>query len=388
MSWLSDYDQRTAWKYEPIRDMFPTRAELTRKVCPDGTFAPFPGSTAVFRADRTCRRIIQLMQGILCRELEETGMLASRLPADSIHMTLHDLVSPGGPASGAGEAYRRSTADSILSAVQTAEGIRKDFSGRSISMVSDRIVSMVSESLVLLLRPQTESDAELLAEMYARFERIRPLPYPLTPHITLAYFRPGMLNGDALGAAVDAAQVHPGDAPVFAFATEALTAQSFLDMQTYMDIPVRICFCCDGGMNRSVMAAAVTSCLADRRGIPLVAEARAAYPNTRGRTVPDQVLKTLENHGMAGAMQRSVRYLDQGEESQFTCFAGITAGALDRFHWLGIPEGKQEEAGHFFYGVRDPEYGEVTHEQAFCELYERAGKYLDVLEIRYRMHMK
>ena len=53
-------------------------------------------------------------------------------------------------------------------------------------MVADRIVNMVSKSLVLMLRPGTEEDFELLLEMYRRFDSVAALPYPLTPHITLA----------------------------------------------------------------------------------------------------------------------------------------------------------------------------------------------------------
>ena len=105
-------------------------------------------------------------------------------------------------------------------------------------MVADRIVSMVSKSLVLLLRPQREEDYELLLELYHRFDPVQKLPYPLTPHITLAYFRPGtIIDGDLLREAVDAAQIDPDNAPVFEFSPKAITVQHFHDMKTYMDVP-------------------------------------------------------------------------------------------------------------------------------------------------------
>ncbi len=47
MSLLSDYEQRTAWKYEPVRGVFPTHEGLTAKVRPDGGYMPFAGSTVV-----------------------------------------------------------------------------------------------------------------------------------------------------------------------------------------------------------------------------------------------------------------------------------------------------------------------------------------------------
>lgn len=102
--------------------------------------------------------------------------------------------------------------------------------------------------------------------MYGRFDEIVSLPYPFTPHITLAYFRPGLLDGNRLGEAVNAAQIDPDQALMFEFYPEGLTAQVFRDMQRYADIPQRICFCCDGGLNRSVLAANILNHMARERG--------------------------------------------------------------------------------------------------------------------------
>ncbi len=378
MSLLSDYEQRTAWKYEPIRGSFHTADSLISKVRSDGGYAPFPGSTAVFRPGKKCLRIIRMMQSVLRGKLEETGMLADVLPASVIHMTLHDLVSPEIRVSRSEEEYEREIADSIKRAAGIVEDIRREYAGRRITMVSDRIVNMVSKSLVLLLKPQTEQDYELLLEMYRRFDVIRELPYPLTPHITLAYFKPGMLDGDQLGRVVELAQIHPDNAPVFEFCSESLTAQRFSDMRTYRDVPERICFCCDGGLNRSVMAACILNHLARERNLPVTGEARAAYSNTQGWPVSEQVRKTLENHGITpdGAYV-SARFLEEKEIPWFTGFAGISDGAMERISGLNLPEDRFYSLSRVFFGVRDPEYGEITHEQAFKELYERVEKYLD-----------
>ncbi|MBQ9009687.1 MAG: hypothetical protein IJ088_10200 [Clostridia bacterium] len=237
MSLISDYEQRTAWKYEPIHGWFHTHEGLERKVNPDGSYAPFYGSTVVFRPGAKCFHFIHEMQKFIHYRLDETGMLASPLPESTIHMTLHDLISPEMCSSGSEEEYNHEVAQSFVRASGIVEEIRKDYAGRKISMVPDRIVNMVSKSLVLMLRPQNEEDFELLRELYRRFDAVQSLPYPLTPHITLAYFRPCMIDGDRLGETVGAAQVFPEKAPVFEFFPEGLTAQSFLDMQTYQDIP-------------------------------------------------------------------------------------------------------------------------------------------------------
>lgn len=247
MNLLSELDQRLAWKYEPIHGSFQTHKDLENKVSPNGEFVPFPGSTVVFRPDDLCFDVVRMMQELIHVRLENTNMLAEKLPAYSIHMTLHDLVSPEmNPASSEGgdseESYRNEVSCSIDEAVKIVEEIRKEFAGRRFCMVADRIVSMVSKSLVLLLRPQTEEDYELLLELYHRFDPVQKLPYPLTPHITLAYFRPGTIDGDLLREAVDAAQIDRHNAPVFEFSPEAITVQHFLDMKTYLDVPAGSAF--------------------------------------------------------------------------------------------------------------------------------------------------
>ncbi len=387
MSLLSEYESRTSWKHEPIHGAFHTHEGLTHKVDQDGNYVVFPGTTVVFRPDKRCLQAIQLMQRVLDQKLHETGMIMPILPASTIHMTLHDLVSPEQCVSDAAHpgAYEREMAESLNSAVKIVEGIRKDYAGRKITMVADRIVNMVSKSLVLLLKPRTEQDYELLLDMYGRFDEIVSLPYPLTPHITLAYFRPGLLDGDRLGEAVNFAQIDPDQALTFEFYPEGLTAQVFRDMGSYADVPQRICFCCDGGLNRSVMAANILNHMAKERGLPAKGEARSAYQNTQGRPVPEQVWKTLEQHGIqADCAYMAARFLESRDMSLFSHFAGITACAMDRISWMGLLGERVEPVSRFFYGVRDPEYGEITYEQAFNELYDRTARYLDWLEDWYK----
>lgn len=387
MSLLSDYEERTAWKYEPIRGTFPTHPNLIRKVNQDGSYAPFAGSTVVFRSGRMCSQVIQLMQKALYLHLTGTDMLATLLPDSTVHMTLHDLISPETCSSDQEEAYRREMDDSLEKAAAIVESIHREYAGRKIAMASDRIVNMMSKSLVLMLRPRTEQDYKLLLELYQRFDGLQPLPYPLTPHITLAYFKPGMLDGGRLGKALDAVQINPDSAPVFEFCPEGLTVQSFSDMQSYADYPMTLCFCCDGGLNRSVMAAQILNHLAKERNLPLTAAARAAYRSTEGWRVSDQVWMTLERHGIRPDKTfSSARYLEDQEMSHFSAFAGITDGAIQRLMMLSLPEEKIYEASRFFFGVPDPEYGEISHEQAFRELHRRAEKYLDAFAAEYGKH--
>ncbi len=383
MSLLSEYEQRTAWKYEPIRGSFHTAQGLAKKVDPDGNYQPFPGTTVVFRPESICSQTVAMMQRVLYHRLEGSGMLASALPVSTIHMTLHDLVSPEKCISDPMDpgAYHREMAESLGRAADITEKIQSDFAGQKITMVADRIVNMVSKSLVLLLKPQTEQDYERLLQMYRQFNDIVELPYPLTPHITLAYFRPGMLDGDRLGEAVEFAQINPECTPVFDFYPEGLTAQRFLDMQHYLDDPMRICFCCDGGMNRSVMAAQILNHMAAERKLPIVGEARAAFPDTEGEPIPAEVWRTLEEHGIKTVRENSTAvYLDTSQVPRFSRFAVISEGARDRVSMLGLPREQFEQESSFFYGVRDPQYREVTHEQAFQDICGRMTRFLDSYE--------
>ena len=402
MSLLEDYDRRTSWKYGLLRGFFQTSDSLTEKVAPDGGFVPFPGSTVVFRPGKTCFCMIRMFQDFLYYRLGPSGMLARRLPDDTVHMTLHDLISPEAGVYAAAEEADAKIAESIRQAAGIAENAAMDFAGETIAMVPDRIVSMVSKSLVLLLRPQTERDFETLMEMYRRFDCIRRLPYPLTPHITLAYFRPGTLDGDRLQEATAPIQPDPGNAPPFIFYPEGLTAQYFSDMGTYADVPVRICFC--GEPDLSVMAACILNSLAAKRGLRVTGEPGNECADTQGRVAENRVRRTLEAHGIGpGSVllpsttlshheckdftdidhpignHPAARYIEDKDVSRFTYFAAVSGEAMDRFSALCVPKDKVFIVSRFFYGVKDPAYG-ASMEEAFEDLMIRTRNCLDALE--------
>lgn len=381
MALLEEYELRTAWKYEPIRGTFHTAQGLENKIKPDGSYAPFYGSTVVFRSGRQELQMINMMQRLLHHKLESSGMLVSPLPVSTIHMTLHDLISPEFCTTDSGnqEEYHIEVAKSVKHAEVKVAEIRKEYAGLKITMVADRIVNMVSKSLVLLLKPQTEEDYKMLLEMYGRFDEVKRLPYPLTPHITLAYFKPGMIDGERLGEAVEFAQIHPDHAPVFEFYTEGITVQKFSDMKTYRDIPERICFCCDGGLNRSVMAANILNHMASEKNLPICGEARASYPNTQGWEIPQKTWEVLENNKVnPDKSHLTARYLEEYELSHFTAFAPISYGAMNLLSRLGIPEERKWED---LLGVKDPAYEGISHEEAFKELYEKIEKLFEKIKI-------
>lgn len=382
MTLLEEYEQRTAWKYAPVGGPSPTHTGLRNKIGPDGQFLPFSGSTSVFRLDRDTFRMVRMIQASLHRQLDETGMLAQPLPESTFHMTLHDLVNPEQTASsGEGQKeYVQEVENSLKHAEAIARGIRERYAGQEIVMIPDRIVNMVGKSLVLLMKPASEQDYSLLLDMYQQFDAIKTLPYPLTPHITLAYFRPGMIDGERLGAVVDAIQPDPAASPVCRLYPEALTAQSFSDMAHYRDVPLKVCFCCDGGMNRSAMCANMLNYFAKEQGLPLRAEARSAFQNTHGQVIPEEVWHTLEKHGIKTDRSfQSARYLDEKDFGAFSQFAMISAGAADRIALLGVPDDKCRTLSNIFFGIGDPAY-ESSYEQAYADILERMDRLFRLME--------
>ena len=349
---------------------------------PDGNYRSFLGSTVVFRLDRDTFRMVRLIQATLHRHLDETGMLAKPLPVSTLHMTLHDLVSPEQNASGSeGEKqYAREVENSLRQAEIIVRSIQERYTGQEITLIPDRIVNMVSKSLVLLLKPASEKDYSLLLEIYRQFDAVKALPYPLTPHITLAYFRPGMIDGERLGAVIHALQPDPGASPVCNLHPESLTAQSFSDMAHYRDEPIKICFCCDGGMNRSVMCASMLNHLAKEKGWSLRAEARSVFQNTHGQAIPEEVWHTLEKHGIKTDRSfLSARYLDDKDFAAFSQFVMISAGAVDRIALLGVPDDRCRTLSNIFFGIGDPAH-ESSYEQAYADILERMDRLFRLME--------
>lgn len=171
-----------------------TAAGLRSKVNPDGKLLPFPGNTVVFLLDGQARLALRSIQDSL---YEKCGfLLADRLVPDTFHMTLHDLANevllPQREQMAAG-------ARTILDEIRAAQM-------PCIPMKATWTFNMVNTSIVLGLQPKTDSAWQQLDDLYCRFQQVRHLSYALTPHITLAYFRPGCYGSaestrlrDALG---------------------------------------------------------------------------------------------------------------------------------------------------------------------------------------------
>lgn len=203
---------------------FTTNPGLTNKVDASGAFRPFFGSTVVFALDDGAKRALAPVQAALHRDIGD--LLARPLETDTLHMTLHDLVS--GPART--DALVQDMARVQSQVLPLLRAWRKE---PALRMRATRIFNLVHTSVVLGLAPAEEESWRQLERMYQALEAVVPLGYGLTPHITLAYYRPGSYSApDAarLRAALGTAEL------AVTLPMQALAYQTFSDMNHYQEV--------------------------------------------------------------------------------------------------------------------------------------------------------
>jgi len=203
-------------------DCLETRPGLRAKADAMGRLLPFVGNTTVFLLDDDTKAAILPLQ----RRLYETAgwLLAEPLSPETFHMTLHDLANGApSPETSLWIAETGTAARSILAELKAE-------ASRPLHMKTTWIFNMVNTSIVLGLAPADPETEARLCHMYARLNAVVPLDYPLCPHITLAYFRPGTYGREALAA------LRPALTPVsleLTLSMENLVLQAFSDMNHY-----------------------------------------------------------------------------------------------------------------------------------------------------------
>ena len=154
-------------------------------------------------------------------------LLAQRLSPDTFHMTLHDLANgaPGGKT----RAWMQATEP-------IAKRILEDIKAEDlppIAMGGTWMFNMVNTSIVLGLAPEDSEGEVRLQRMYEALHAAVPLSYALTPHITLAYFKPGTYCGESLEAL--RSTLHSAPIPI-TLDMEKLVLQHFSDMNHYYSL--------------------------------------------------------------------------------------------------------------------------------------------------------
>lgn len=205
----------------PEQEFMSTNPNLGKKVNEKGAFLPFYGNTVVFDLSMETKQALQNLQDEL---YQSAGwMLSQKLNPSTFHMTLHDLVN--GPE----------RSDDLMCRMKEAEGKVKRILEQwrhlpPLRMKTTWMFNMVNTSIVLGLTPADAESWHRLDEMYLVLESVVPLGYALTPHITMAYFKPGTWSHYDMKFLRKA--LRPVELEV-KLQMEDLSYQEFLDMNHY-----------------------------------------------------------------------------------------------------------------------------------------------------------
>ena len=217
---LDDYIYRSM----PQWGDFTTNPNLRKKVDDAGNLLPFLGNTVVFLLDDDTKEKLRELQESLYQAAPD--MLAQPLQMSTFHMTLHDLANgtPGQPGLQEYMSYTQERVSQILPDWKDASPLR---------MNTTWLFNMVNTSIVLGLKPADEESWHRLDEMYTALEFVVKLDYALTPHITMAYFRPGTHSQEQVHRISDALRNVDLD---ITLRMEDLVVQNFTDMNHYITV--------------------------------------------------------------------------------------------------------------------------------------------------------
>ena len=204
-----------------------TKPLLVEKVAPDGGLLPFFGNTMIFDLPAGTQLLIARMQLLLHHHCG--WMLAEPLAPATLHMTLHDLLN-GVDASDLAEPVRcTGEAARTILRQHRADGIPP------IRLTSTLAFNMTNGSVALGFAPDTEADYTALMSMHADYQSVVALNYPLTPHVTLAYFKPGSYSPEEVTDLAEAlCEINELPKVHIAVGAECLHYYTFEDMNTYI----------------------------------------------------------------------------------------------------------------------------------------------------------
>lgn len=216
---------------KPISDFgcgrFEVNPSLSKKVRADNTYADFYGDTVVFAlSDEVKARIEAITEKLRAAAPQ---CFCEKLVSDTYHMTLHDLDNSSTLDDCASKIFFNE-----LKIASLIPALNK-FSDANIIMKSNYVFNMVGTSLVLGLRPVDAQSYSRLVELYSLFNGVTALNYPMTPHITLAYYNVnGFSAADALALKIAVDRIN--DQTELTFPVRDLYYQKFTSMNNYIDV--------------------------------------------------------------------------------------------------------------------------------------------------------
>lgn len=217
---LDDYIKHSL----PAHGNFSTNPNLIKKANENGGLLPFFGNTVVYLLDNYTKCSIAALQDELY--CATPFMFSEKLKPDTFHMTVHDLAN--------GHINDIQLQERMAVIYPKARDIlRREKPNHTLRMKTTWMFNMVNMSIVLGLTPSDAESYRILDRLYCSFEEITPLGYAFTPHITLAYFRPGIYGEKALAKLRDF--LHSVEMEI-SLEPQNLVIQNFTDMNTYRTI--------------------------------------------------------------------------------------------------------------------------------------------------------
>jgi len=210
-------------------DKFTPSASVPKKVNEDGSFSRFIGGTVVFDLEESEKQLIKTkFVDPLYRVAGDC--FAEKFHESTLHMTLHDLNSSEY------EDYEF-LKKMFETEVELSKRLQELASAPdSIHMVTTCVFNMVNTSLVLGLIPRCDEDYHKLMKLYYLVDEVCKLPYPLTPHITLAYYGRNGFEGEQLRAIERTVKEMNNGNHEIILSTSRLYYQKFTNMNQFFNI--------------------------------------------------------------------------------------------------------------------------------------------------------
>lgn len=199
---------------------------LKDKVTSDGEFKQFYGDTVVFELTESEKAILTNYQDMLYDNCGEC--FAERLPKSTFHMTLHDLNNSVNYTN-----IQKEMEESKAKVSKIFKELIDTQGNTTIKLKSSYAFNMVNTSIVLGLEPVNEEEYDKLMLLYNKFEQVKKLGYPLTPHITLAYYRHKNIELDSINKLKEVIKEINSSEMVIDLKLENLCYQYFTNMKDY-----------------------------------------------------------------------------------------------------------------------------------------------------------
>lgn len=187
METLKEFRNRTGQFNQsslPIGGTIQPHERLNMKVTNNGEMQDYYGNTVIFKLPDDIKKEILLIQEELYKQCKD--ILAVPLKSELFHITLHDLINGGNLK--VLEDKIQKTGKLALERVKVINQEKLN-----IKLKSTYLFNLVSRSMVLGFEPVDEESCQKLMALHESFQSIVHLNYPLTPHVTLAYFIPNKI---------------------------------------------------------------------------------------------------------------------------------------------------------------------------------------------------